>query len=199
MSETQTTTACAFADLLRTARHRANLTQQALATATKLPRSLISELEHARSIIRLAHAQALADRLTVTTEEHQAMLACVDPAAGTRRWGPRTGITAASEQDVLAKLNAGLSDREVAEAAGLVPSQVSSVRRLHRQAVLPRAEQTARQFADLDQQIIADYRAGVSWAEIVHRYDVPRSTLYEILARYNVPLQQRSGRRRTGP
>jgi transcriptional regulator with XRE-family HTH domain len=60
-------TACKFADLLCTPRHRAQLTQQALAAATKLLRSLISELENARSIIRLAHAKALADRLAVTT------------------------------------------------------------------------------------------------------------------------------------
>jgi transcriptional regulator with XRE-family HTH domain len=196
MSQHQASTVCAFADLLRTARQRANLTQQALATATKLPRSLISELENARSIIRLAHAQALAGRLAVTTVEYKAMLACVDPTAGTRRWGPRTGITAALEQEVLANLNAGLSDREAAEAVGLAPGQVSSVRRLHGQAALPRGERTARQFAHLDQQIIADYRAGMSWSVIVQRYDIPRSTLYELLARHQVPLQQRSVRLR---
>ena len=199
MAEYPPAAECAFADLLRTARQRANLTQQALATATELPRSLISELENGRAIIRLAHAKALADQLAVTTEEHQAMLACIDPAAGTRRWGPRTGISSAAEWQVLAKLNAGLSDHEAAEAVDLAPSQVSSVRRLYGQPALPPREQIARQFADLDWQIVADYRAGVSWAEIVRRYDVPRSTLYEILARYNVPLQQRSGRRRTGP
>jgi|GEM_PF-5678603 hypothetical protein len=90
------------------------------------------------------------------------MLACVDPAVGTQRCGPRTGISSALEQDVLAKLNAGLSDREPAEAVGLSLSRVTSVRRLYGQAALAHGEQTARQFADIDRQMIADYRAGVS-------------------------------------
>jgi hypothetical protein len=39
---------------------------------------------------------------------------------------------------------------------------VTSVRRLYGQAALAHGEQTARQFADIDRQMIADYRAGVS-------------------------------------
>jgi transposase len=42
----------------------------------------------------------------------------------------------------------------------------------------------------------ADYRAGVPYAMIVQRYDVPRSTLYEILERYQVPRRRQTGGRR---
>lgn len=189
-----------FAELLSTARQRAGLTQQALARATALPRSLISELEHARTPVRLVHVRALAGRLAATMAEYQAMLACADPAAGTRRWGPLTGIAPAREEEVLARLRAGLSDREVAAALGLSPAQVKALRRHRRQPALPPAERNARYFAEVDAQIIADYRAGVPYATIVARYDVPRSTLYELLEQQQIPRRrQTGGRRRAGP
>lgn len=172
------------------ARQRARLTQQALATATNLPRSLISELEHARTPIRLAHAQALADRLAATEAERQQWLACTDPAAGARRLGPLTGISIGLEEEILTRLQAGLTDREVATALGISPSQVRSVRRSRRQPAMPPGERTARYFAAVDAQIIADYRAGVSYATIIERYDVPRSTLYDLLERQHIPRQQ---------
>ncbi|MGI8914985.1 MAG: hypothetical protein ACR2JY_14575, partial [Chloroflexota bacterium] len=49
----------------------------------------------------------------------------------------------------------------------------------------------------LDRAIIADYRAGVPYATIVERYDVPRSTLYELLALQQIPRRRRTGGRRT--
>jgi len=188
--------ATVFAGLLHTARRRAGLTQQALAAATGLPRSLISELEHARSPVRLAHAQALAARLAADDAERERWLAGVHPAAGTRRWGPLTGISAEREQAILDRLRAGLSDRETAAAVGLSAAQVTAVREHHRQAALPAAERLARRFADLDRQIIADYRAGLPYAEIVRRHDVPRSTLYQLLEQYHVPRRRRTGGRR---
>jgi transcriptional regulator with XRE-family HTH domain len=196
MTEHPAPTTPAFADLLRAARQRTRLTQQELATATKLPRSLISELEHGRTPVRLVHVRLLAGRLAASVAEYQEMIACADPAAGTRRWGPRTGISPALEREILAKLNTGLTDGETAAAVGLSPSQVTSVRQHYGQAALPPGERTARQFADLDRQIIADYRAGVPYAMIVQRYDVPRSTLYEILERYQVPRRRQTGGRR---
>ena len=188
--------ATVFADLLRAARHRAGLTQQDVARATALPRSLISELEHGRTLVRLAHVRALAGRLAATMAEYRAMLACADPAAGTRRRGPLTGIAPEREQAILARLRAGLSHRETAAALGLSAAQVTSVRKHHRQAALPTAERLARRYADLDQQIIADYRAGVPYAAIVRLYDVPRSTLYELLERRQIPRRRRTGGRR---
>lgn len=186
-----------FAALLSTARHRAQLTQQDLARATALPRSLISELEHARTPVRLAHVRPLAGRLAATMAEYRAMLACADPAAGTRRWGPLTGISPEWEEEVLARLRAGLSDGEVAAALGLSPARVQSLRRHRGQPALPPAERNARYFADVDAQIVADYRAGRPYAAIVERYDVPRSTLYQLLERRQVPRRRQTGGRRS--
>jgi len=188
--------ACHFAALLSTARRAAGLTQQALARATNLPRSLISELEHARTPVRLAHAQALAAVLATSDAEREQWLAGVHPAAGTRRWGPLTGISTALEEETLARLRAGLTDGEVAAALGISPAQVASVRRHRRQPPLTPGERTARLFADLDRAIIADYQAGVPYAAIVERYDVPRSTLYELLAQQQIPRRRRTGGRR---
>jgi transcriptional regulator with XRE-family HTH domain len=185
-----------FADLLSTARRRAGLTQQALARATALPRSLISELEHARTPVRLAHVRPLAGRLAATMAEYRAMLACAHPAAGTRRWGPLTGISTALENEVLAHLQAGLSDGETAAAVRLSPAQVRILRRYRRQPALPPGERTRRLFADLDRQIVAAYQAGLPYAAIVASFDVPRSTLYEILEQHRVPRRRQTGGRR---
>jgi len=86
----------------------------------------------------------------------------------------------------------------VAAALGISPAQVASVRRHRRQPALPPGERTARLFADLDRAIIADYRADVPYAQIVRRYDVPRSTLYELLALHQIPRRRTGGRRTAG-
>jgi transcriptional regulator with XRE-family HTH domain len=200
MREPSAATGRTFANLLRTARQRGQFTQQEVATATGLPRSLISELECGRSPVRLVHVRLLAEQLAATDDEYRAMLAGADPAAGTRRWGPLTGIAPEQEQMVLTRLQAGLSDRETAAVVGRSPPQVTAVRKHHRQAALSPGERNARHFADLDQHIIADYRAGVPYAEIVRRHDVPRSTLYQLLARRGIPRRrQTGGRRGTAP
>jgi uncharacterized protein (DUF433 family)/DNA-binding XRE family transcriptional regulator len=185
-----------FAHLLRTARQRGQFTQQEVATATGLPRSLISELEHGRSPVRLVHVRPLAEQLAATEDERQAMLACADPAAGTRRWGKLTGISPEDEQTILGRVQAGWSDADTAAARGLSRAQVQAVRRQHGVAALPRREQAARQHADRDHEVVAAYRAGLPFAEIVRHYAVPRSTLYEILERDKVPRRRRTGGRR---
>ena len=88
----------------------------------------------------------------------------------------------------------------MAAALGISPAQVKALRRHRRQPALPPGERTARLFADLDRAIIADYQAGVPYATIVERYDVPRSTLYELLQQQQVPQRrQTGGRRKTAP
>jgi transcriptional regulator with XRE-family HTH domain/uncharacterized protein (DUF433 family) len=196
MREPSAATGRTFANLLRTARQRGQFTQQEVATATGLPRSLISELECGRSPVRLVHVRLLAEQLAATDDEYRAMLAGADPAAGTRRWGPLTAVSPETEQAILSRVQAGWSDAAAAAAMGLSRAQVQGVRRRHDLAALPRGEQTARRHADRDQEVVAAYRAGLPYAEIVRRYRVPRSTLYELLERGNVPRRRQTGGRR---
>lgn len=142
------------------------------------------------------HVQLLAGRLAETVADYQEMIVGADAATGTRRWEPRTGISPALEQAIVTRLESGRSDREVSTAMGLSTAQGTSVRRHLGRAALPPGERSARCFADLDRAIIDAYQAGAPYAQIVRRYDVPRSTLYELLERYHVPLRRPFVRRR---
>jgi len=84
----------------------------------------------------------------------------------------------------------------VAAALGRSPAQVKALRRHRRQPALPPGERNARYFAEVDRAIIADYQAGGPYAAIVEGYDVPRSTLYELLQQQQVPRRRQTGGRR---
>ncbi|GEM_PF-6023662 len=157
-----------FARLLRNVRQRAQLTQQEVADAAGLPRSLISELEHARTPVRLVHVRPLAEGLAKDESERRALLDCADPRAEERQWGR-------------------------------LPPDTGAERRLRAEATLLRWQAEARAKREREAAILDAYRAGVKWREIVERYGIPKTTLYELLAERGVAIRQRKWGRRSAP
>jgi len=148
-----------FARLLREARERAQLTQQEVADATGLARTLISELEHARCPVRLVHVRPLAAGLAKDADERWALLDCADPRAEERQWGR-------------------------------LPPDTGAERRLRAAATLLRWQAEARAQREREVAILDAYRAGVGWREIVARYSIPKTTLYELLAKHAVATRR---------
>jgi len=83
---------------------------------------------------------------------------------------------------------------------GRLPPDTGAERRQRAAATLLRWQAEARAQREREAAILDAYRAGVKWREIVERYGIPKTTLYELLAERGVAVRRRKRdpRRRGG-
>jgi len=73
---------------------------------------------------------------------------------------------------------------------GRLPPDTGAERRLRAEATLLRWQAEARAKREREAAILDAYRAGVKWREIVERYGIPKTTLYELLAKHAVATRR---------